>query len=390
MTVLHTRRFGIAAALLATGLALVAPAEAAAPAARIGSYVPPDGPSFNNPLGSPGQQRKLLQQVIRTTNSAPAGSTIRMAVFSFGDGLVADALIAAHDRGVAVKMVFAGENVYPAMTRLRLALGTDTDAASFVRICENSCRGERGQMHAKYFSFSRAGSARWITMVGSVNLTEHNAQDQWNDLYTRVDDPGYFRAYGRWFGQLKRDEPVVNQYLHKVTPTNDIRITPVDLTTEGDPILDTLDRVRCLVTEGEIDPDSPNPDDVVATSVFVNTHAWNEERGKRIAWRMVALRSEGCEVRVFYGTGMGAAVKSILENNDVAMRKGHHHNIRTHQKVMMVDGAFGDDLDTVRAWTGSQNWSTRAANRDDLIVQLNDEAEAQQYVDRFLWMWERA
>ncbi len=56
----------------------------------------------------------------------------------------------------------------------------------------------------------------------------------------------------------------------------------------------------------------------------------------------------------------------------------------------MVDGGFADDPDTVRAWTGSQNWSDRAANRDDLIVQINDEAEAQQYVDRFLWMWDHA
>ena len=390
MTVLPALRCAVAVVVAAVGLTLVAPAQATAPVARTGSYVPPAGPNFNNPLGTPAQQRKLLQQVIRTTNSAPAGSTIRMAVYSFGDGQVADALLAAHARGVAVKMVFAGENVYPAMKRLRAGLGTNTDASSFVMICENSCRGERGQMHAKYFSFSRAGAARWITMVGSVNLTEHNAQDQWNDLYTRVDDRPYFRAYGRWFGQLKRDEPVAKQYLHKATAANDIRITPVNLTTEGDPVLETFDRVRCQVTQGEIDPDSPNPDDIVTTNVYLNTHAWNEDRGTRIAWRVVALRSVGCAVQVFYGTGMGAAVKSILKNNGVPVRKGHNRGIRTHQKVMMVDGAFGDDLDTVRAWTGSQNWSDRAANRDDLIVQLNDESEAQAYVDRFLWMWDHA
>lgn len=396
MTVLRALRcafpWAVVAALVVGGLSLATPAATsvgAAPTPRVGSYVPPAGPSFNNPLGTPAQQRKLLTQVIRTTNSVPAGSTIRMAVYSFGDGLVADALLAAHQRGVAVKLVFAGENVYPAMSRLRAGLGTDTNARSFVVICQNSCRGERGQMHAKYFSFSKAGSAKWITMVGSVNLTQHNAQDQWNDLYTRVDDRPYFRAYGRWFGQLKRDEPVVKQYLHKATATNDIRMTPVDLTNEGDPILQTLDRVRCQVTRGEIDPDSPNPDQVVTTGLYINTHAWNEERGKRIAWRVVALRGEGCDVQVFFGTGMGAAVKSILKNNGVRLRKGQNPGIRTHQKVMMVDGAYGEDLDTVRAWTGSQNWSDRAANRDDLIVQLNDEAEAQQYVDRFLWMWER-
>lgn len=359
-----------------------------APPAKIGHYVPPAGPNFNNPLGSPTQQRKLLQQVIRTVNSAPAGSTIRMAVFSFGDPQTADALLAAHARGVNVKLVFAGENVYPAMARLRNAIGTDTTTSSFVVICQNSCRGEKGQMHAKYFSFSAAGSARWITMVGSVNLTQYNAQDQWNDLYTRVDDRAYFRAYGRWFGQLKDDEPVAKQYLHKATATTDIRMTPVDLGAVPDPIAEALSRIRCEVTMGELDPESPTPDEVVPTALYINTHAWNEERGKALARQVVGLRTQGCDVRVFYGTGLGAAVRAILENNGVELRQGEHQGIRTHQKVMIVDGAFGAELDTVRAWTGSQNWSDRAANRDDLIVQINDAAEAQRYVDRFLWMWD--
>jgi len=393
----------IVGALVASVLTGVAPVGAAAePAssapvsasvsarAKVGHFVPPAGANFNNPLGTPTQQRKLLQQVIRTVNSAPAGSTIRMAVFSFGDPQTADALLAAHARGVNVKLVFAGENVYPAMARLRNAIGTDTSKGSFVVICQNSCRGEKGQMHAKYFAFTAAGSARWITMVGSVNLTQNNAQNQWNDLYTRVDDRPYFRAYGRWFGQLKDDEPVSTPYLRKATATADIRMTPVDLKTVPDPIADALSRIRCQVTMGELDPESPTPDEVVPTALYINTHAWNEERGKAIARQVVGLRSQGCDVRVFYGTGFGAAVRSILGNNGVELRQGEHKGIRTHQKVMMVDGAFGDELDTVRAWTGSQNWSDRAANRDDLIVRIDDEAEAQRYVDRFLWMWDHA
>ena len=373
-------RIVLALALVAGGLALSAPADAdRATAPRVGHYVPPAGANFNNPIGKPTQQRKLLQQVIRTVNSAPAGSTIRMAVFSFGDGPTADALIAAHNRGVNVKLVFAGENVYPAMARLRTAIGTDTDASSFVRICQNSCRGEQGQMHAKYFSFSRAGSAKWITMVGSVNLTQHNAQDQWNDLYTRVDDRPYFRAYGHWFGQLKADQPVAKQYLHKVVSDTDIRVMPVDLTAETDPILTALDNVQCVVTTDGEDVD---------TGVYISTHAWNEERGKAIAWKVAALRGEGCDVKVFFGTGMGAAVKSILKNHGVRMRKGQHPGIRTHQKVMIVSGGYDGEPSTVRAWTGSQNWSTRATHRDDLIVRVDDQVEAAAYEKRFLWMWD--
>jgi hypothetical protein len=366
---------------LLAALALAAAPADARPHARIGHYVPPAGPSFNNPLGTPYQQRKLLQQVIRTTNSAPAGSTIRMAVYSFGDGQTADALIAAHRRGVDVKLVFAGENVYPAMKRLRAALGTNTANRSFVVICQNSCRGDRGQMHAKYFSFSRAGSARWITMVGSVNLTQYNAQDQWNDLYTRVDDRPYFRAYGHWFGQLKDDRPVTRQYLHKTVGSNDIRMTPVDLSQRADPILQALDKVQCVVGVGGRERH---------TGLYISTHAWNEGRGKSIAWKVAALSGDGCDVQVFFGTGMGAAVKSILRNHGVQMRQGHHPGIRTHQKVMIVAGGYDGAPSTFRAWTGSQNWSNRALNRDDLIVRVDDPTEALAYAKRFLWMWDRA
>lgn len=383
MSTLGTR-LALLLALVAGVLTLSAPADAdgssRSTTQRVGHYVPPAGPNFNNPIGTPTQQRKLLQQVIRTVNSTPPGSTIRMAVYSFGDGPTADALIAAHDRGVNVKLVFAGENVYPAMARLRSALGTDTTAPSFVRICQNSCRGEQGQMHAKYFSFSKAGSAQWITMVGSVNLTQHNAQDQWNDLYTKVDDRPYFRAYGHWFGQLKNDQPVAKQYLHKAVSDTDIRMMPVDLDTDTDPIIAALDDVQCRVTNAE--------GVETRTGLYISTHAWNEDRGIAIAWKVAALRGEGCDVKVFYGTGMGAAVKSILKNHDVRMRKGHHQGIRTHQKVMIVSGGYDGEPSTVRAWTGSQNWSTRATHRDDLIVRVDDQAEAATYEKRFLWMWD--
>jgi phosphatidylserine/phosphatidylglycerophosphate/cardiolipin synthase-like enzyme len=70
------------------------------------------------------------------------------------------------------------------------------------------------------------------------------------------------------------------------------------------------------------------------------------------------------------------------------MRKGQHPGIRTHQKVMIVSGGYDGEPSTVRAWTGSQNWSTRATHRDDLIVRVDDQAEAAAYEKRFLWMWD--
>ena len=246
----------VAAGLLLGGVAAPAQADTTPDA-----YAPKTGALFNDPTGGFSEQRRLFIHIRRSISSVPPGGAIRIAVMSFADKRIADALVAAYERGVRVKLIFAGANVYPPMARLRDRIGTDPSARSFVVICENSCRGTRGEMHAKYFSFSRtAGGSKYVTMVGSNNLTNHNATEQWSDLYTVEGDQRYYRAYNRWFGQLKHDEPVEQQYLRKFIGENQISITPIDLSANEDPIRTAVSRVRCEVTRGELDPDAENPD----------------------------------------------------------------------------------------------------------------------------------
>lgn len=399
MTVLPVRSSSSRSTLLgalvagaAVVAALLVPASSPAvakPHAPTG-WMPKSGPAFNTPIGDSGQQRRLLKRVISATHHATPGSTIRMAVYSFGDPETADALLAAYRRGVKVKLVFSGSNDYPAMKRLQAGIGGDTTKSSFVVFCERSCRGTRGEMHAKYFAFSHTGAAHWVTMLGSVNLTKYNAQKQWADLYIKVADRPYYQAFRHWFAQLKRDEPVDPTYLHRDVSDTRIEITPTDTGTETDPVADALSRIRCEVPMGEIDPDSDTPDDLVGTRLDISSHAWNEDRGKALAWQVVGLDRAGCRVRVFYGVGMGAAVKSILKNNGVEISHGTHKGILTHQKVMIVRGGYDGLPSTVRAWTGSHNWSNLALTRDDLFVEIEDQADAQRYADRFRWMWKHA
>jgi hypothetical protein len=238
-------------ALLAVAPVATAPVSggvAATPAATGGapdSYTPVTGALFNNPLGNEAQQRTLFTHIIRTINSVPDRGTIRIAVFSFADKRAADALLNAYHRGVHVKLIFSGSNIYPPMTRLRNAIGKDPSKDSFVVFCDKSCRGTGGQMHAKFFAFSSAGDARNITMVGSNNMTKHNSHDQWSDLYTVANGGRYYWAFRPWFRELKFDQPVENPYITRDVGTNDVDITPIDLSRESDPILQALDKVTC-------------------------------------------------------------------------------------------------------------------------------------------------
>lgn len=354
------------------------------------TYAPATGARFNNPLGSLSQQRRLLTQLIRAVDHTPSGSIIRMAVFSFADPQTADALIAAHRRGVEVRLIVSGNHEYPAMVRLRKALGSNPAARSFTVFCSSSCRGTAGQMHAKYFSFGRTGDSRWVTTVGSVNVTRNNAENQWSDLYTVADDQDYFRAYLRWFNQLKHDTPMEDPYLVKTSGANRIHFAPMALQQHPDPVLEALDPVVCETRRGDLDPDSPNPDEIVPTSIMISAYAWNGERGTRVARTVARLVEAGCRVRVFYGTGTGGAVRAILTNNGVQMRTSSRDGVTTHEKLMVLAGAYDGQLQTTRAWTGSHNWSSRALRRDDLIVQIDDQSVAEEYAAGFMRMWRHA
>ncbi len=354
-------------------------------------FTPASGVMFNNPLGASTEQRTLVDFLIQNINASPKGSLIKMAVFSFADPSVSNALISAYQRGVRVKLVVSGDRNFPAVRRARRVLGTNPNAASFAIACVGSCRGPKGgQMHAKYFAFSDVGTAQFVTIAGSVNITQYNAQRQWNDLYTVANDKTYYKSYNRWFNQLKKDQEVIPSFRRRVAGLNQVEMTPINLAFTPDPVLDAMSRIRCLVPMVEIDPTYPDPTAVVQTRLLLSAHAWNGERGKAIAFRVAELARSGCAVQVLYGVGTGSAVTSILTGAGVAVNAGTHQGIRTHQKVMIVQGGFDGLPRTSRAWTGSHNWSDRALNRDDLIVQINDPAYADQYAYLFDQMWAQA
>ena len=362
-------------------------ARAAKSTAALGTYTPVTGATFNDPTSGKWARGRIINHIVKTIDSSPAKSTIRMAVFSFAHPEVSDALAAAYQRGVRLKLVFAGENIYSPMLRLQQLVGSDPNAKSFAIICSNSCRGAKGQMHAKYFSFRRAGTAEFITMVGSVNLTRYNADMQWNDIYTSVGDKPFFRSFGVWFNQLKRDLPVDPTYMVRSTPQAEIQFTPMDPAITPDPIYSLMSRVRCLVPAEEIDPLTPTPGVLVPTQVMIAAHAWNGGRGRMLATKTAELAAAGCAVRVVLGVGWGPYVKDILLAAGIPISVGTHPGIRTHQKLLVVSGGFDADPQTIRVVTGSSNWSDLALNRDDMVVTINDEAVGAQYVAGFEHMW---
>jgi phosphatidylserine/phosphatidylglycerophosphate/cardiolipin synthase-like enzyme len=350
-------------------------------AAAVGTYTPVTGAIFNRPVGTAAEQRRIFTHVNRTIDSAPAGSTIRIAVFSFSEKVTADKLLAAKRRGVNVQLVFDDHTISSQMKRLRAGLGKNPAARSFVVYCHLSCRGTGGNMHDKIFTFSRAGSAENITMIGSNNMTAYNATRQWSDIYTIVNDPAMYFTVSGVFDQLKTDRARPRSYYQADIDGYEAQFYPyANATQYVDPLYLALSKVACTGA-------APGTGVNGQTLVRLSQHAWNGNRGIYLARKVAELQSQGCVVQVVYGVGVGTTVRGILSKAGVQLRANTQPGIRTHQKILPVSGVYDGRPDAQVVFTGSSNWSDGALKRDETVLRISDPAAYAQYAQNFEDIW---
>jgi hypothetical protein len=354
-------------------------APAAARAA--GTYTPVTGAIFNRPVGTPTEQRQIFAHVNKTIDSAPYGSTIKIAVFSFSEKVTTDKLLAAKKRGVNVQLVFDDHTISSQMKRLRAALGKNPGYKSFVVYCHLSCRGTGGNMHDKIFTFSKAGSAENITMIGSNNLTAYNATRQWSDIYTIANDPAMYFTVSGVFDQLKTDRARTRSYYQSDVNGYQAQFYPyATATQEIDPLYQALSSISCTGA-------APGYGVNGQTLVRLSQHAWNGSRGIYLAQKVAELQTQGCVVQVVYGVGVGTTVKGMLTRAGVQLRANSKPGIRTHQKVLTISGVFNGKPDSTVVFTGSHNWSNGALKRDETILRVEDPNAYAQYAANFDDIW---
>ena len=124
------------------------------------------------------------------------------------------ALIRAYQRGVSVQLLVNRDSArlgrpYAKLQRVlgdrrTPAEGGEPLRGGSARSCLRSCRGRGGNLHSKIFLFSRVGHTKWVSLVGSANLTTKAATGQWNHMDTIVGKATFVRL-GRLFRQMKAD-----------------------------------------------------------------------------------------------------------------------------------------------------------------------------------------
>ena len=381
----------VAVLLTALGLGAASVAPAAA-------WEPAGGASFNNPNGNHDARWRIIDNIDRAVSHAKPGSKVLVSTYLMDSKASADALIAAHDRGVAIQMVMDGNDADTGQgLRLARALNRDNIKGaptpvrwgldnSFVVFCKGSCRGGEHNNHSKFYVFTHTGTASNVVMVSSSNLNKGGAARGWNDMYTAKENPRLVDHYSGIHAEMAQDTPADgDRYRQYVDGHFVSRFYPKPSGT--DPVMDDLSKVHCKGADGGSGHNG-------RTAINIAMFAWNSDRGTAIAKRLVALDKLGCDVAIIYGAP-SSGVRDILarsaRNGGVKLwdsrvdRDGDGiFDVRVHHKFMLINGHYGADTSAWRVHAGSQNWGRGTLRGgDENTLNIVSRTAYRQYLDHW-------
>ncbi len=406
----------------AGNVATVAAAAVAAPAATTADKQKPKpnrwkaykGAFFNNPHVN-ANRFKIERRLIDTIRHTQKGATIRIAVYSFDREGVADALIAAHKRGVKIQMLLNDHQDTHAMKRVRAVLGTNRSAKSFIYKCKQGCRTFADQyrnLHSKFYTFTQAGRSEDVMAVGSFNLTRNAIYHQWNDLYFMSGNKELFSQFVATFKDMKKDyntkQPPIrfcgtpkgaecDDSVDKYTTW----IFPKTSTPQSDVVLDMLNKIQCLTPDGA--------GGQTRTHLALSMHTMRGARGNYLASAIREKWAQGCDFRVSYGL-IGYQTKQILgastargriplrstgldyhPDDDFDLNNDGEDDVildyYTHQKYLVVQGTYNGVPDTNMVLTGSSNWASLGTAEDEVFFTIQGRNNAKRYLANFNSFW---
>lgn len=369
-------------ALLVTIGLLVVPTGSPA-SATPDHYTPHTGVTFNSPLGNVQAKRAIFRKILRSVNSAPRGSTVKFFTWNFLTREGTNTLVRAQRRGVTVRLLMDNSNntrlVNQPFRRLRVELRKGNrhlkrhQDRSWARTCHGSCRGRSGAAHAKFFLFSRAGKARYVSMQGSANLTLASTNNQWNDIYTTSRNKAVYDYYVARFAEAAKDRPLKRPFSSRSFDRGRMRLMMFPLAGKNkhgrkpaDPVMQLLNKVKC---KGATNTSNHRTNIRIAPDVI------RKDRGMRLARKVRALWNHGCNIKIGYtvvGIDIGRMLRAGGGRGPVPMKHlvqdfngdGEFDNY-FHLKAMSIVGNVGGKRGNYALLNGSSNWSGLAGASDE-------------------------
>ena len=340
---------------------------------------------FQDPGVNPGQDLSLEAHAIRLIDSTLPGEQITFALRDFNRVPVADALIAAHGRGVLVDgVVDGGERNQPQVQRLLSVLGPTRFVICGTPTFEyHSCiaNSEKPSLqHNKFLTFSRLDDGREdVVLQTSMNFLAPSQLNYYNDMVEIAGDVKLHDAYVAYVFDMKRQVRSDDHFIPRSGDDGRNTMFPSprwqpDRDT-NDTIVDRLNEVDCSVGG------SPSGKGLIR----IANMAFRTERAV-IMRKLVALQQEGCDIEVIVsnadGEIMAGLVSAGIPVHPFFLRAitGIRPQVIVHDKFWLVDAkstATGGRSKIVYA--GSSNWRGDQQRSDDMLLRIVDDGVYAEY-----------
>ena len=320
-----------------------------------------------------------------------------MAQYLFDLGSVARRLVAAHRRGVSVQILIDDGETNKHIRRVRHALGTNKHARSFVATCRHSCMSNgTSVIHAKFYLFSVAGKARYVSMISSANPYRGNTYNSWNNNHTIVGDTTIYDSLSKYFTDMLRDKKDLNYFRVTKSGKYTIYLYPQAARRSDDIVLmKVLNQTACR-------PAGKGYGTRGRTLIRVANWGWSTTR-LDIANRLWKLHDRGCKVQVMINKGRisRGVLKVLLKRSKKhgkmpvydAWYDANNNNVAglyVHDKYLTLNGLLGGKNVKI-TWTGSQNFTALGTlANNDILLRIVDPAITHAYNVHFAYIRKRA
>ncbi len=312
-----------------------------------------DPANVNDPDNLAGSiPEKLIERIDK------AQSSIHIASFEFNLTPVAEALIAAHERGVDIKWVTDDEH--------GLEADEEEDHGQFEMLEDAGIEirddGRSALMHNKFWIFD--GQTAW---TGSTNITK-NGNFRNNNNVIIIENPDVAAIYEREFDEMWTDG--------EFGPTSTSTVSNQSTTIDGTPVQVLFAAEDEVVSQ--LVPLVEGATDSIRFMAFSFTH---DDLGQAVRKKAKG----GVDVKGIFevrGSETEYSELTALYCDDVAVRQDGNKGT-FHHKVFVID-----DKTVV---TGSLNFSDNADNsNDENVVIINNSDIAAQYLQEFDRRWAEA
>lgn len=256
---------------------------------------------------------------------------------------------------------------------------------SYVKRCVGSCRGRGsgGNVHSKFFMFSRTGQAQHVVMISSSNLNKGGALLGWNDLVVMKEKPKSFEFYQKMHRRMTAERRAGGKLVEVRDGAYVSRFFPMfPAGKKKDPTLRDLKAIRC----------SGSP--LGRTTIHVSMFYWKGTRGQYIATQLLNLSRQGCRVSIIYGAPsieIAQRLREAARNNLITLYDSRWdldedgwNEVRTHAKYVLVKGRYRKQSRAFEVWTGSQNWVNGSLTlSDETTLNISSRPIYEQYLNNW-------